>query len=218
MTTLNDLGLHYGTDKSSLRHSYLPLYEHHLAPYRDKPITLLELGVLDGASLKMWRDWLPNATIIGLDHKQVIDIPGCTVLQGEQDDPDTIERVAQHGPFDVIIDDASHISSKTIVSFELLYDHLQPGGLYVIEDLHSSYWPNIYGDQDADLDPETPKLTAMQWCKRLADETNFNPHANPAPDDIRQALYPRRYWLGYHLESVAFYYGLCFIRKHPSAD
>jgi len=216
--TLNDLGVKAGTDKSSLRHNYLPAYEQHLAPYREQPITLLELGVLDGASLRMWRDWLPAATIVGLDHKQPISVTGCTILHGEQDDPAAIGRVAEHGPFQVIIDDASHLSSKTIASFELLYPHLNPGGLYIIEDLHASYWPGIYGNQDADTNPDTSKHTIMAYLKRLADDVMFDPTTHPAPDDPRQALYPRKHWRGHHLAAVTFRYGICFIQKHPDAD
>lgn len=216
-STLNDLGLHYGTDKSTLRHNYLSLYEQYLEPRRNQPLTLLELGVLDGASLRMWRDYLPNASIVGLDHKPAISIPGCITVQGSQDDPAAIARVAQHGPFDVIIDDASHISSKTIASFELFYPHLAPGGLYVIEDLHASYWPAIYGDQDADYNPDTNKRTIMAYLKRFADNVNFDPTQHPKPDDIRQALYPRQYWRGYHLQSITINYGIAFITKHPNA-
>lgn len=218
MPTLNDLGLHYGTDKSTLRHGYLSLYEQHLEPRRNEPLTLLEFGVLDGASLRTWRDYLPHATIVGLDHKPAITIPGCITIQGGQDDPAAIAKVAQHGPYDVIIDDASHVSSKTIASFQLLYPHLAPGGLYVIEDLHSSFWPAIYGEQEASYDPRSGKATAMFFLKGLADETQFDPAQNPTPDDIRQALYPRQYWRGYHLQSITFYYGIAFIVKHPHAE
>jgi 8-demethyl-8-(2-methoxy-alpha-L-rhamnosyl)tetracenomycin-C 3'-O-methyltransferase len=216
--TLNDIGLKHGTDKSTLRHNYLPLYEQRLTQQRWEPITLLELGVADGASLRMWRDYLPKATIVGLDHNPPITVHGATVIQGEQDDPQAIDIAATLGPFDIVIDDASHLSAKTITSFRLLYQHLKPGGLYVIEDLHSSFWPAIYGDQDADPNPNTPKLTAMQFCKQLADETQFDPTQHPADNDPRQALYPSQYWRGYHLQSVTFHYGICFIEKHPDAD
>lgn len=212
--SLDDIGRALGTDKSSLRHNYLPLYEQHLEAVRLQPITLLELGVLDGASLAMWRQWLPNARIIGLDHNPPIHVDGCTVIMGEQDDYRTFDQLAKYSPFDVIIDDASHLSSKTIASFQLLYPYLAPGGLYVIEDLHASYWPAIYGDQEANPNPDAGQLTAMTLCKRLADEVNFDPTQQPPDEGPRWAIYPRRYWLGYHLESVTFNYGICFIRKH----
>lgn len=212
--SLDELGRQFGTDKSSLRHDYLAWYEQYLEPIRFEPITLLELGVLDGASLKMWRMWLPNARIVGFDRRPPIRVDGCTVVQGEQDNPADIAKLAEYGPFDVIIDDASHISSKTITSFELLYPHLAPGGLYVIEDLHSSYWPAIYGDQEANPNPDSGQQTAMTFCKRLADDVMFDPTQHPPDDGIRWAIYPRRYWRGYHVESVTFGYGICFIRKH----
>lgn len=214
---LDDIGVKYGTDKSSLRHNYLPLYEQHLEPIRYENLILLELGVLDGASLKMWRDYLPNTRVVGLDQHPPIHVDDCVVLQGEQDDPAAIALTAEYGPFDVIIDDASHLSSKTITSFQLLYPHLATNGLYVIEDLHSSYWDQIYGSAESNPNPDSGQQTAMTFCKRLADETNFDPHQNPPDEGPRWAIYPRRYWLGYHLESVAFHYGIAFIRKHRDA-
>lgn len=216
--SLDDLGAKYGTDKG-LRHDYLKIYETYLNSIHFDPITLLELGVLDGASLRMWREWMPQATIVGLDQKPPISIDGCVVLQGQQDDPAAIAKVAEHSPFDVIIDDASHLSSKTISSFELLWPHLAPGGLYVVEDLHSSYWQAIYGDKEANRDPDNYlAATAMNYLKRLADEVNFDPTQDLPDKGPRWAIYPRRYWRGYHLESVQFTYGCAWITKHPDAD
>lgn len=211
--TLDELGLQYGTDKASSHHGYMPFYEQHLAHRRHQPLTLLELGVKRGASLRVWRDWFPNAKIVGLDRKPPIEVDGCTIIQGSQDDPTAITTLAEHGPFDIIIDDASHDSSKTITSFELLYPHLNPAGMYIIEDLHSSYWSQVYGPAEANLNPGTTQATAMNFCKRLADEVNFDPRSGPRPPR-KPALFPRTYWLGYHLRSVSFGYDICFIEKH----
>jgi hypothetical protein len=65
--TLDELGLKYGTDKASLHHNYLNFYEGFVAPLRDQPLTLLEIGVFQGASLRMWREYFPYAKVVGVD-------------------------------------------------------------------------------------------------------------------------------------------------------
>lgn len=205
MPSLNDLAIKYGTDKSSDDHNYCRIYERHLGPLREQKITLLELGVWEGASLKMWRDYLPSATIVGLDKAdRRVQIPGVDVHICSQDNEDGLFSVAlMYQGFDVIIDDASHISSKTIASFQLLYPHLKPGGLYVIEDLQTAYDVENYGENEARNNPNIPgghTHTAMDWCKRLADEVN-------------SSLFPPQHRLGYELAFVHFYPNICFIGK-----
>ena len=225
--TLDDLALKHGTDKASNGHNYCPQYEQYLGHLRNTQPTLLELGVYEGASLRMWRDYFPRGTIVGLDINPLVDeIDGVDIHVGDQASYEDIEtQLAIYQGFDVIIDDASHLSSLTIKSFELLYPHLKPGGLYVIEDLHSSYHDWFYGNAEACFNPDgqLPKRrgaegrleTAMQFCKRLADEVNFKPGAEV--HNHKWQLFPEKYWRGYHLESVQFFYNICFIRKHPEA-
>lgn len=211
--TLDQIMLRHKTDKSSAEHDYAPLYEDKFRSHRDDALTLLELGVWRGSSLRVWRDYFPNATIIGLDrNRPLASLEDADVVQfqAEQQDEVPIDRCGSlYGPFNIIIDDASHISSKTIRSFELLWPHLAPGGIYVIEDLQTSYDVANYGHfeacRDPDLEPwrgdrESPR-TAMQFCKRLADEVNHG-------------LYPDEHWLGHDVASVEFALNICFVRKH----
>ena len=139
--------------------SYLREYESLLAPRREAPLRLLELGVSSGASLLIWRDYLPNATIVGID---VADPPACVVgqdrihvIQGSQDDPQVLERAgaAAGGQFDMIVDDASHLGYLTKRSFHALFPRwLVPGGTYVIEDFGTGFLPE-YPDGAAYADP-----------------------------------------------------------------
>lgn len=200
---LDDIALRYGTDKASDGHNYTPLYEKFLGPMRYKSMTLLELGVWEGASLRMWQEYLPNAQVAGIDkHDRDIDIPGAPVFIGKQSDRKFLVDISvRYGGWDVIIDDASHISSKTIRSFEILFPHLLSGGLYIIEDLQTSYDVNGYGVNEACINPDGNQgLTAMSFCKRLADE-------------VHSDLFPEKYRLGYDLASVQFYPNICFIVK-----
>lgn len=127
-------------------------YEWHFAPLVGKEIKLLELGVLEGASLLFWRDYFENGTIVGVDSNPVlIDDPTgrIHIYQGYQQDTALLDRIArEQAPdgFDVIIDDCSHIGRLARISFwHLFQNHLKPGGIYAIEDWGTGYmdsWPD----------------------------------------------------------------------------
>ena len=217
--SLDQIALRTGTDKSSASHGYTRRYETYLEPIRDEPVTLLELGygghgdpAAGGASAATWRDYFPNGTVVVIDNEPKVNtVPGVEFHQGSQADPEFIDQLAaKYGPFDVIIDDASHLSSLTIRSWQLLYPHLKPGGLYVVEDTHMAYHDFYYGPAEANRDPDLPTSsgapTAMQYLKRLADEVNCR-------DAGDWALFPARYSLGYRLDELTFFYNLAFIRK-----
>lgn len=139
-----DLG-NYDTDKSP---QYLARYEREFGHLFDQPIKLLELGVQRGGSLYMWRDLLPNATIVGLDLNEIPIEDGSGRVhfyRGYQQDPKVLDRIAAEvAPegFDIILDDASHIGRYTAESFWHLFPrHLKPGGIYVLDDWACGYWP-----------------------------------------------------------------------------
>lgn len=141
MSLLNDIGLKFNTDKSSRFHNYLDFYQEQL-PNQSFEGRLLEIGVMDGYSMEMWREYYPNATqIIGLDimPKDHLLFPGVELLQINATD---IEAVRALGEFDIIIDDGSHMSlEQQQAFFWLYYNQLSHGGFYVIEDLWTSYMP-----------------------------------------------------------------------------
>ena len=127
---------------------YLPIYESVLKPYRNRPIRMLEIGVFRGGSLAMWKKYLhPESVIVGIDIDPgtvQYDDPGngIHVRIGAQQDVDFLRRVAEEfGPFEVIIDDGSHISSHMIATFQYLFPNaLADGGAYLVEDIHANYW------------------------------------------------------------------------------
>lgn len=162
MGVLNDIGLKYDADKSSRFHHYLDFYQKHL-PDRDFSGRLLEIGIMDGASMKMWREYYPNAEIVGIDifnkdhlHNDNWGVPDSVKMLEVNG---TVEQpVRELGNFDVIIDDGSHFMHDQQRSFELLYySQLNKGGIYVIEDLWTSH---IAFYQNA-------KLTTLDYLKRL---------------------------------------------------
>lgn len=147
MSRLHELGLQHGTDKATY-HGYCDFYEEHLPPEIDR---LLEIGVMDGASLRMWRDFYPDAQIIGVDIERRQPVEGCTVIRGDATRRPFLHSVyAKVGPFDVIVDDGSHLTSHQQATFSMLYGPaLKDGGLYIIEDLHTSFWPNYVDSEQS---------------------------------------------------------------------
>lgn len=125
--------------------NYFHVYEQFLAPYRDKPVTMLEIGVQQGGSARLFRDYLgPQTTIIGID----ID-PGCkahetdgiTIEIGDQADPAFLAHIAStYGPFDIVLDDGGHTLNQILTSYELLIGHVRTPGVYMIEDTCCQYW------------------------------------------------------------------------------
>lgn len=126
-------------------HHYLPIYDRYLTAWRGRPVRMLEIGVSRGGSMALWRQFLgPDAVLFGID----ID-PACAVFDGQsaqvrigsQADPEFLRAVvAEMGGVDIVLDDGSHVSSHIRASLDTLYPLLSDGGLYMIEDLHASYW------------------------------------------------------------------------------
>lgn len=147
---------------------YFPIYERHLARFRGQPIRVLEIGVYRGGGLEMLRQFLGSqAVLVGLDIDEAARAaiePRHSVEVGDQADPDFLRRVAEkHGPFDIVIDDGGHSMHQQVVSAEILFPLLADGGIYLVEDCHTSYWPE-YADQA----PGEP--TFLDWIRRRIDD------------------------------------------------
>ncbi len=179
--TLDQLGIKYHTDKSSLHHDYLRHYEFHLQKYRNMPITLWNGGFggyddprRGGGDTRMWREFFPKANILVTDihYKEQLNIPGVHIRQGAQDDESFWKRcLAETGPPHVFIDDMSHVNSLTIRTFEIVFPMLRPGGTYIIEDIEGSWYPEhgFGGTSDLD-DKEFPSI--INFCRGLLNELN----------------------------------------------
>lgn len=128
---LDELSVKYGTDKGSLKHNYMLFYEQHLPK---NPKKLLEIGILDGASIRMWREWFPDCEIHGLDlfeENTAPEIEGVIWHKGHQCDYILLDSLRNEN-FDIIIDDGSHGSRDQMITFFGLFN----GSQYYIEDTH----------------------------------------------------------------------------------
>ena len=143
LPSLDEIGLKHGTDKASTGHDYLNFLEPFFSRMRDKPIRLLEIGVHRGASLRTWAEYFPNAEIVGVDV-----LPWCKRYEGgrvtvELADQSNIEHLTPigvaRGPFDIIVEDGSHLWEHQVTSLKTLFPFLKDGGFYVAEDLQTNY-------------------------------------------------------------------------------
>jgi cephalosporin hydroxylase len=149
--TLDEMALDHGTDKSSKHHDFAIIYDGYFSKWKDEAdIILVELGIggyhyadRGDESLRMWREYFKKASIVGIDihYKNRMNLPDVYTFQGSQDDAAFLyDVIGKVGTPDIIIDDASHVNALTIQSFKILFQILSPGGYYVIEDAHTSYW------------------------------------------------------------------------------
>lgn len=136
MGILHEIGLKHGTDKATF-HKYLDFYEKHL-PDRTFSGRLLEIGIMDGFSLKMWREYYPKAEIVGIDiHIRPEPIKDVTMICVNATDSDMVVHL---GDFDIVLDDGSHLCSEQQKAFDWFYNNqLNKGGVFVMEDCHTSF-------------------------------------------------------------------------------
>jgi hypothetical protein len=205
---LRILSVLYKTDKWG-DHSYAQHYNKHLSKYRRKKIRLLEIGIggyddpgSGGGSLKAWKAYFKKAQIFAFDiHTKTVRGSRIRVFRGDQSDKDFLTRLASdHGPFDIIIDDGSHINTHVTATFELLFRNLNPGGLYLIEDTQTSYFEEKYGGS---ADPGKGD-TIMNYFKSKTDCLN---HVE-FPIEHYAANYFDK-----HIVAMHFYHNLIIVEK-----
>jgi len=157
------LGTVAGTDKylSGLN----KVYERILTDYKDKEITFLEIGILEGGSLLMFQKMLPKAKLYGFDilpRPRLLTDPKIITREINQMDDVAIEKLAKEtGGFDVIIDDGSHFTRETKNCFDRLWQHLKVGGTYIIEDFIVGV--KVKGSPNIDYASRTAGMDALVY-------------------------------------------------------
>lgn len=121
-------------------HSYIPEYEKLLAPYRDK-CTFMEVGLAYGMSVALWDEYFSeDCNLLGACIGMVFDtskFPRWTFLKQDATKPEFVKSLPEGTRFDVVIDDASHMDPDQTGTRDLLMPLMNPGGLYIIEDILS---------------------------------------------------------------------------------
>ncbi|MEV0569495.1 hypothetical protein [Dactylosporangium sp. NPDC050588] len=175
---LAGLALRFGSDKWGARW-YARQYDRFFRPYRDRPVRILEIGIggfqeadRGGASLEMWKRYFPRALVFGIDieDKRFLETQRLRTFRGNQADPEFLSKVLEEtGELDIVIDDGSHFNSDQIKSFEFLFPRLAADGLYVIEDMETSYWPGFGGSSTEFSSPST----GVGYLKDMVDGMNY---------------------------------------------
>ena len=148
---LDELGRKHGTDKASAAHDYLVAYENVLQPYRAKSdVVVLEIGVRDGASVRVWQDYFPDAQIVGVDILESCRTHAdarITIEIGDQSDDQFLRGIGEKYRPDIVVEDGSHIWAHQIDTFRTLFPYVKQSGVYICEDLHTSRakWVEQYG-------------------------------------------------------------------------
>lgn len=181
---------------------YFSIYETHFSRYRGQRFRFLEIGVSQGGSLDMWKQYFgPRASIVGVD----ID-PNCRRFQdgqveiiiGDQGDPAFLASLADRvGEIDVILDDGGHRMDQQILTFQHLYPILKDGGIYMCEDVHTSYDPSHGGGLGK---PDT----FIEYMKSRIDDLHGWYGGNPEAGSVARTT-----------RSISFYDSIVVLEKKP---
>lgn len=204
---LNDIGEKCGTDKSSQYHNYLSKYEFFLSRYQDQPITLLELGVFRGESLRMWKEFLRAGRIIGVDIDErckQYEEERINVLIGDLARQEFVAQLTDLNP-SVIVDDASHKWSHQVNALCTLFPTLCEGGVYILEDITTSFLEDGYDDA---------LISAYDFCSSVSECVTGNTPLLKTNHRYEVSIFSHQIeQVASAVEMISFIYGSCIIIK-----
>ena len=201
--SLKNIAKKFPTSKND--HQFIDYYEDYFERFKDKEINILEIGVERGDSLRMWREYFTKAQICAIDLiDRNIYVNNTDIMIGDQSDYYFLQQVVnKYQKFDIIIDDGSHQCKHIIKSFNFLFNYLNDDGIYVVEDLQTSYQPR-YGGSRFNL---YKKTSSMNFLKRLSDSINYEHKDRPFYKNIEfDGL----------VKSVFFHQNIAFVTKGKS--
>lgn len=181
-----EIGMKYGCDKVS-RHTYHDVYPEIFEKYQTKDINLFEIGICEGKSLKVWKEYYPNSNVFGIDIQSEIINDEVTIFKGDQTNLNDLSNIINQIPkCDIIIDDGSHVAEHQLKTFYYLFENLlKDGGTYIIEDIECSYWKptdTIYGY-------ETGHLNLIDYFTKLNHQVNSHYNSIENKLNIKKITY-----------------------------
>ncbi|HTA64282.1 MAG TPA: class I SAM-dependent methyltransferase [Xanthomonadaceae bacterium] len=207
---MNDLQKYFEANTGRLIHKwmhYFDVYDRHFARFRGTDVHVLEFGVFQGGSLDMWKDYFgPRCKIYGVDinpHCKALENENVTIFIGDQEDRHFLKSLAAKIPrVDILIDDGGHTMRQQIATFEEMFGHITEDGVYLCEDLHTSYWHKWGGGYRR-------RNTFIEYSKRFIDRIHaWHSHARALKvDDFTRAAH-----------SLHFYDSILVIEKRPVGE
>lgn len=168
---MNDLQKYFENNQGNMIDKwmhYFDVYDKYFAQYRGKEIVFVEIGIFQGGSLQMWKNYFgEKAKIYGIDINpecKKFEDEQITILIGDQEDKNFLAEIKRQIPqIDILLDDGGHTMKQQINTFEVLFDHIKDGGVFLCEDLHTSYWWQYGGGL-------RKHGTFIEYAKRLIDD------------------------------------------------
>ncbi len=207
---MNDLEKYFAENTGRLIHKwqhYFEIYDRHFSRFRGTDVHLVEFGVSQGGSLQMWREYFgPDCKVFGVDinpHCKQLEEDQIQVFVGDQQDRRFLKSLAEQIPrIDILIDDGGHKMKQQINTFEELFPHIDENGVYLCEDLCTSYWPRWGGGYRR-------RGTFIEYSKRLIDYVN-------AWHSKTRRLRVTDFTTSVH--SLKYYDGILVIEKRPKEE
>ena len=205
---MNDLEDFFFNKNHRLMHKwrhYFEIYDTHLHHLRDQHVNILEIGIAHGGSLQMWDYYFKgNATIYAIDINpecKKFESDNVKIFIGSQDDKAFLQKVRDSIPkIDILIDDGGHRMKQQIITFETLFNHITENGIYICEDMHTSYWKTYGGGY-------RKKRSFVEYAKKLIDLLNAWHIKNMKPTDFTTSSH-----------SMHFYDSVLVIEKRPMSS
>lgn len=205
---MNDLQRFFERNTGSVIHKwthYFTIYDRHFARFRGTDVHILEIGIDHGGSLRMWRDYFgPKASIYAVDinpHCNSLEQEGTQIFIGNQGDRQFLRSLRERiHRIDILIDDGGHTMRQQIATFEELFPHISPNGVYLCEDLHTSYWWPWGGGY-------RQRRSFIEYSKQMIDW--LNAWHSRQPLRLRVSDFTRS------VDSLHFYDSVLVIEKRP---
>ncbi len=182
---------------------YFEVYHTFFHKYVGTDVKILEIGVFKGGSMQMWKDYFgEKVMIVGIDIDEkckTFEEDNVRICIGSQADKDFLADVSETwGPFDIVLDDGSHVMEHQIITFETLFPLLKEGGVFVCEDCHTSYWSSFGGGYKK-------KESFMEYSKNFIDCVNSQ-HVNES-DKNQMPAYAE------HIKACHYYDSIVVVEK-----
>jgi len=205
---MNDLEKYFNQNTGRVIHKwhhYFDIYDRHFSKYRNKDIVILEIGTFQGGSLQMWKNYFgKRAKIYGIDinpNCKEVEEENIKILIGSQSDREFLRKVKLDiPPLDILIDDGGHTMLQQIITYEELFSHIKPDGVYLCEDLHTSYMTEFGGGLKR-------KGTFIEYSKNFIDYINAAHYSTKELFNFDSE--------NEHVSSLCYYDSILVIEKQP---
>ena len=192
---MNDLELFFSNSSHRLIHKwkhYFEIYDRHLVHLRNSKINILEIGISHGGSLQMWEHYFKgNATIYAVDINpecKKFESDTVKIFIGSQENVAFLDQLKNSIPkLDVLIDDGGHTFKQQITTFNVLFDHVKEDGIYICEDLHTSYFKHFGGGLKK-------KRTFIEFSKNLIDKIHAWHNKKIQVDHLTESIHSLHYY------------------------